>query len=131
MKIFFVTLISENTLIFGITRFFYKQRLFSTKPLCYLIFSWIELQMLLRCCSMYISIIIRRHFWYLLYLCRCLDLGPFRSRPRSIRSTLIFIFIFIFINPILSWIQTHLFFCLFFLEYVPLFFDGNLDGECK
>ena len=47
--------------------FFYKQRFFSTHPQCCLIFSWIELQMLLRCCLIHLSIIIPRHFFYLLY----------------------------------------------------------------
>ena len=42
-------------------------------------FSWIELQMLLRCCLIHISIIILRNFLHLLYLCSCLDLGLFMS----------------------------------------------------
>ena len=37
---------------------FYKQRVFSTQLQCCSTFSWIELQMLLRCCLIYISIII-------------------------------------------------------------------------
>ena len=59
--------------------FVYKQRamLFSTQPPCCLTFSWTELQMLLRCCIIQISIIIVRHFLYLLYLCSFLDLSPF------------------------------------------------------
>ena len=51
------------------TRFFYKQRFFSTQPHCGLTFSWIMLQMLLRCCLTHISIIILKHFLYLVYLC--------------------------------------------------------------
>ena len=47
--------------------FFYKQRFFSTHPRWCLAFSWIELQMLLRCCLMHITIII--HFmFYILYI---------------------------------------------------------------
>ena len=42
------------------THFFYKQRFFSTQPQCCLTFSWIELQVLLRCCLMHISIMIVR-----------------------------------------------------------------------
>ena len=42
-------------------------------------FSWIKLQMLLRCCLIHVSIVIMRHFLYLLYLCPCLSM----SRPRS------------------------------------------------
>ena len=45
--------------------FFYKQRLFSTHPHCCLTFSWIELQMLLRCCLKHITIVILRHILYL------------------------------------------------------------------
>ena len=32
------------------------------------------------------------------------------------------------INHVISWIQTHLLFC-FFLEYVLLFLDDNMDEE--
>ena len=67
--------------------------------------------MLLRCCLIHISIIILRHFLYLLYLCSCLDLGLFMSYLCDL--FFIFIFIFIIIDHIISWIQTHLFFCLF------------------
>ena len=44
-----------------VTRFFSKQRFFSTQPRCCLTFSITELQMLLRCCLMRISIIIHLH----------------------------------------------------------------------
>ena len=59
--------------------FFFKQRLFSSQPQCYLNFSWIELQMLLRCCLIHITIIILRLISYLVYLCPCLDLGLLMS----------------------------------------------------
>ena len=52
--------------------------------------------MLLRCCLIHISIIILRHFLYLLYLCPCLDLGLFMSYLCDL--FFIFIFIFIMIN---------------------------------
>ena len=59
----------------------------------------------------------------------------FISRPRSIYVYLcdllsISIFIFIMINCIISWIQKHLFFCLFF-EYVLSFLGDNVDEECE
>ena len=54
---------------------FYKQRFFSTQPQCCLTFSWIELQVLLRCCLIHRSIIILRDFLYFIYLFSCLDLG--------------------------------------------------------
>ena len=60
-----------------ITRFFISNAFF--QPQCCLTFSWIELQMLLRCCLIRISIIVLRHFWYSLYLCPCLDQGLFMS----------------------------------------------------
>ena len=53
-----------------------------------------------------------RHFLYLLCLCPCLDLRLFMSSLRDL--FFIYIFTFIMINLTISWIQTHLFFCLFF-----------------
>ena len=96
--------------------FFYKQRFFSTQPQCCLTFSWIELQTFLRCCLVHISIIILGHFLNLLYLCSCLDLGLFILYLYDL------FFIFIMINRIISWIQTHLFFCLFF-TICPIIFE--------
>ena len=55
--------------------------------------------------------IIARHFLYLLYFCSCLDLGLIMSYLYHL--FFIFIFIFIMIDRIISWMQTHLFFCLF------------------
>ena len=91
--------------------FFYKQRFFFQLSLCCLTFSWIELQMLLTCCLIHISII-PRHFLYLLYLCPCQELGVFMSYLGDL--FFIFIFIFIMINRKISWIQRNLFSCLFF-----------------
>ena len=50
--------------------------------------------MLLRCCLIHVSIIILRHFLYLLYLCSCLGLDLFMS--------------YVYV------LSSHLFFCLFF-----------------
>ena len=91
----------------SIIRFFYGQRFFSTQPQCCLTFSWIELQMLLRCCLAYISIIRVKHFLYVPYLCPGLDLSLFMSYLCDQ------VFIFIMINRI-YFIQTHLFLCLVF-----------------
>ena len=106
----------------------YKQRFFSPQPQCCLTFSWIELQILLMCCLIHISIIILSHILYLLYLCLCLDLDLFMSCLCDL--FFIFIFIFIMINRIIPQIQTHLFVC-FFLEYTLLFLDDNVDEECE
>ena len=58
---------------------FYKQRFFLTQPQCCLTFSCIELQMLLRCCLIHITINIPRHISYLVHVCPCLGLGMFMS----------------------------------------------------
>ena len=44
------------------TRFIYKQRFFSTQPERCLTFSLIELDMLLRCCLIHVTITVLRHF---------------------------------------------------------------------
>ena len=97
---------------------FYKQGFFSTQPQCCLTFSWIEFQMLLRCCLIHITIIILRHILCLVCLCPFLGLGLFMSYL----CDLLFIFslIFIVINHITSIKQTYLFF-LHFLEYLHYF----------
>ena len=48
-----------------------------TQPRCYLTFSWIGLQIFLRCCLMHITITLPRHIFYLVYLCPFLDLQSF------------------------------------------------------
>ena len=111
---FLLRIIEKN-----INPFFYKQRFFSTQPQCCLTISWTELQMLLSYCLIHISIIIVRHFLYLLYLCSWLALGLFISYLCDV--FFIFIFIFIMIYCIISWIQTHFFFCLFF-KICPIIF---------
>ena len=86
--------------------FFHKKRFFSTQCQCCLKFLWIELQMLLRCCLIQISIIILRHFLCLVYSCPCLYLCLFSLVPSfmSYICDLFFIFIFILItiNRIIS-----------------------------
>ena len=86
--------------------FLNKQRFFLTQPQFCLSYPWIELQMLLRCCLIHISIIILRHFLHLLNLHLCLDLGLFMSCLCDL--FFIFIFKFIMINHILSWIHLRL-----------------------
>ena len=69
---------------------FYKQHFSSTQPQCCFTFSWIGIKVLLMCCLIHISIIIRRHLLFVSV-----------SRPRSIyvvsiSSIILFICIFIF-----------------------------------
>ena len=59
-------------LFFQLHAFFYKQRFFST-------FLRIELQILLKCCLIHLTIIILRHILYLAYLCLWLGLYLFMS----------------------------------------------------
>ena len=104
---------------------FYKQYLFSFQLQCHLTFLWIELQMLLRCCLIHISIIIVRHFTFINFY-QCLGLGLFISHLRDL--FFIFILSFIMINCIISWIQTHLFFSLFFRIFATIL-DETVDEE--
>ena len=72
---------------------FRLQRFFSTQLRCCLFFSWIELQMLLMCCLIRLSIMKLRHYLCLLYLFPGLDLDLFMSYL----CDLIFNFFFILI----------------------------------
>ena len=86
---------------------------------CCLTFSWIELEMLLRCCLMYTTIFMLRHILYVVYLWPYLGLGQFMS----FLCYLFFIFSLIssIINHI-TWLkQTHLIF-VHFLKCLLLFF---------
>ena len=97
--------------------FFYKQHFFPNQPQCYLTFSWIELEILLRCCLIRATIIIPRHILYLVYLDPFPGLGIFTLYLCNL--FLIFNLSFIAINSISSLKQTHLFFCTFFrISYV-------------
>ena len=100
------------------TRFFYKQRFFSTQPQCCLTASWIELQMLLRCCWIHISIIIQGFVLCLVHLRPCLSLGLFMLYLCDL--FFIVCLIFIAINHITSFKQTYLFF-VHFLD-IPFIF---------
>ena len=61
------------------TQFFFRSNLFSTEPLCCLTFSWIELQMFLRCCS--IQITITSLYWDTFFI---FSIFVSMSRPRSV-----------------------------------------------
>ena len=99
-----------------VTRFFYKQRSFSTLPQYCLTFSWFELQMLLRCYLIRIRIIIMRHYAEILFILHFFSM----SRPRTMYIVSVWsIFHFhlhfhYYQSCIISWIQTYLFFCLYF-----------------
>ena len=99
------------------TRFFYKQSFFSTEPHCCLTFSQIELQFLLRCSFIHITILKLRHILYLVYSCPCLGLGLFMSCLCD--PFFFFSFIFIVINHINS------------LEYALLFLNDNVHEESE
>ena len=99
--------------------FCYKQYFFTTQPQCCLIFLWVELQVLFRCCLIHINTIMQKHFLCLLYLCPCLNLGLYMSHLCDL--LFIFISIFIIINRIISWAETHLFFGLCFRIYPVIF----------
>ena len=78
-------------------------------------FSWIVLQMLLRCCLIHVIIIILRPILYLVYFYPYLGLGLFMSYLRDL--VFIFSLIFIAINHVKSLKQTHLL-LVHFLEYL-------------
>ena len=107
---------------------FHEQRSFSMEPQCCSTLSCIELQMLLRCCLIHITIIILRHILYLVYLRPCLALGLFMSYLCDLFS--IFCLIFVAINHITLFKPTYLLF-VHFLEYHLLFWDDNVDGKSK
>ena len=103
----------NTTLIDWLDTFFISNAFFSTQPQCCLTFLWTELQMLLGCCLIHITIIVLRHFLYLLYLCPCLDLSLFMTN-----YVIYFLFLSCFSLMLIAWIQTHLFFCSFFSRSV-------------
>ena len=111
-------------LIFNCSLFFISNAFFQ-QPLFCLTFSWIELQMLLRCSLIHKSFMILRPL-HLQYLCSCHDVGLLMSRLCGL--FFIFIFIFIMINRTILWIQAHLFFCLYFRTYT-IFLDDNVDED--
>ena len=104
--------------------FFLEATLFSTQPQCCLTFSCIELQMLLRCCLIHVTIILLRQILYLVYFCSCLGTGL----CISFLCDLLYIFslIFIGINHTASLKQMQSFF-VDFLKYLLLFLNDNVD----
>ena len=86
--------------VYKLHAFFINNAFFSTQPHCCLTSLLLELQMLRRCCLIHISIIILRHFLYLLYLWPHIYLGLFMLYLCDL--FFIFIFTFIMINRIIS-----------------------------
>ena len=80
---------------------------------------------LLRCCLIHISIIIVRHFLYLLYLCPWLDLGLFMSYLCDL--------FFSFSSSFSLWLivrsheYRHICSLVYFSEYVQLFSDEKYE----
>ena len=66
--------------------FFYKQHFYSTQSQCCLTFSWIERQMLLRCCLIHVS---KHHHTNTLFI---FTIFVFMSRPRSIYAVFMWSF---------------------------------------
>ena len=69
--------ISISNFISNYTLVLISNAFFLAQPQSCLTFSWIEVQILLRCCLIDKIFIMLRHFLYLLYLCLCLDLNFF------------------------------------------------------
>ena len=107
--------------------FFNKKRFFffSTQPQCCLTSSWIELQMLLRCCLIHITIIILRHILYLACFCSYLCLHLF-IYVVSFCSWCDLLFIFIFINH-----KTLLKRRTCFFVHILLYLNDNLDEKSE
>ena len=102
---------------------FYKQHFFPTQPLCCLTFSWIQFQMLLRCCLLYITIIILRNILYLVHLFPSPGLVLFMLYLCD--PFFIFSLVFIIINYTVWLKQIHSFFCIF-LEYLVFVLKDNM-----
>ena len=109
-----------------LTRFFYKQRFFSTQPQCCFTFPQIELQILLRCWLIHINIIKSRQIFFLLYLCSCLDLCLFLSHLCDL--LFIFIFVFMIVNRVISSKNTCLLFAYGWYTYDVHFEGGGGEG---
>ena len=76
----------------------------------------------------HLTITVLTNILYLVYLSKCLDLGLFVSYLCNL--FFIFSLIFISINNISPLKQTYLLF-VYFLEYLLLFLDDNMDEESK
>ena len=136
------------------TIFFFKQRFFSADPHCYLTFSWIELQMLLRCC---LTLSFPMHSFFTVFWCfqevekDCIGNKWVNTYKHHHTATL---FVFTKFVPksrpgamyVVSWWSIFHFYlhfhydlsykyrCIcsfaYFLEYVLLFLDDNVDEQC-
>ena len=111
-----------------ITRGFYKRHFFTTQLRCFLTFTWMELQILLRCCLIHIIISVLRNILYLVYSCPCLGLVQFVLYFCDLYF--FFILMFIIMNYITSLKQEHLF-LVYFLEYHFIFLNDSLDEESE
>ena len=105
---------SHNYKILCARFFFKKKHFFSTQPQRCIIFSQIDLQMLLTFFLIHIAIMLLRPILYLVYLWPCLGQGLFMSYLCDI--LFIFSLIFIVINYSTSFKQTY-FFCPFLKIY--------------
>ena len=80
-------------------KLFYKQRLFSTQPQCWLTFYWTESEMLLKCCLLHRGIALRRHTIFYIFV----SMSTYWSIYALFKICfLIITFIFIKINHIIS-----------------------------
>ena len=107
----------KNLLQFNTTRFFYKQCFFSTHPQCCLAFSWIELQMLLRCWLIHLTNI--KHFIFSIFASM--------SRPSSIYVVYmwsIFYFLASFSLLLITSLKRRTCFLYILLDYLLLFLDN-------
>ena len=82
--------------------------------------------MLVECFLIRISIIIPKHFLYLVYVRPCLDVDLFMTYL----CDLFFFFTLIIINQIISLKWTHLLFCKFFLN-TPCYFWRSKESKRK
>ena len=93
--------------------YFISNAFFSTQHQCWLTFSWIVLQIWLRCCLIHILIILIQFFIFSIFLSMC--------RSIYFVSTWFIFFIYIpiviIMNHIISLNQTHLFFAHFLDDY--------------
>ena len=106
------------------TSFFYEQRSFSTQPQFCLTFSWIELQMLLRCC-LYKHHHTESPFMFTVFV-------P-KSRPRSIHVSSVwsnFHFHLHFHNDYSHEYRRTCYFA-YFSEHVLLFLGDNVNEGCE
>ena len=104
--------------------FLMSKAFFSTQPQCCFTFSWIEFQMLLRCCLIHKSIIMLRPL-HLLFI--------------FIRPTSIYIYVIYFSFSFLFWLwliiksykYKHSCSLIYFLGHALLFLDNSVDEDCE